>query len=65
MTREEFIKKFPVGTKIRRPEWNETSWLEILYKGSDKFFACDNDGNDNAWFYEFYWEPYKEPEKPF
>lgn len=65
MTRDEFVKKYKVGDKIkaRDAHWPQERFLEILCLGNDRFFSRDNLGQESSWFYGNSWEPYTEPKK--
>jgi len=43
MDREEFIKKFKVGDRIRLPRWVDDCYLQILCIGKDKIFILEED----------------------
>lgn len=65
MTRDDFVKRFNVGAKIKADYWNYGKWVEILYIGSQRFFAKDNDGEECSWSFDsFDWLPYPESPKP-
>ena len=63
MTRDEFIKHFKVGDKIKQNVWNETLFVEIIFIGDKRFFAMDESGNDRDWEFYEYWLPYTPPKK--
>jgi hypothetical protein len=65
MTRDDFIKKYKVGDKIRAYHWGDGLWLEIIFIGSQKFFAKNDLGTENTWSFDAIdWLPYTEPPKP-
>lgn len=65
MTRDDFIKKYKVGDKIRAYHWGDGLWLEIIFIGSQKFFAKNDLGTENTWSFDAIdWIPYTEPPKP-
>ena len=65
MTRDDFIKKYKVGDKIRAYHWGDGLWLEIIFIGSQKFFAKNDLGTENTWSFDaINWLPYTEPPKP-
>jgi hypothetical protein len=67
MTRDEFVKKFKVGDKIRMAHWTCSRFSEILYIGNVRFFARSEDSNEYSFEYEYsndyFWLPYTEPKK--
>ena len=65
MTRDDFIKKYKVGDKIRAYHWGDGLWLEIIFIGSQKFFAKNDLGTENTWSFDAIdWLPYTEQPKP-
>lgn len=65
MTREEFIKKFPVGSKVRLDGWTPDDFWEVLFHGKDMFFAKGSTGGEAAMLYLSEWLPCEEPKKGF
>lgn len=51
MTREEFINKFPVGSKVRATNWDNDDFERVICYGEKRFFSIDQDGNEDCWFY--------------
>jgi len=64
MTREEFTAQFKVGDRVRRPAWEEGSFLEILYLGESFFFTRNGEKTENIWGYNGVWLPWKPPLGP-
>ena len=64
MNRDDFIKKFKVGDKVRSDVWNIDEYLEILFMGKDRFFTLDKRGQEWSYSYtSINWLPYTEPKK--
>lgn len=63
MTREEFVKKFKVGNKVRIKELDDVVFYEILFYGERLFFYKDESGHEECASYEASWIPYTEPVK--
>jgi len=59
MTREKFIKQFPVGSKVRLKHWGKMEFFKVLYYGDKAFFFVDDEGNEVA-RYSLNWEAVKE-----
>ena len=65
MTRDEFIKKFPVGSKVRLKDWVKEVFREVLFHGNECFFYKSNCGTEYSSSYDNYWLPYEEQKKGF
>lgn len=64
MTKDEFVKKYHVGDKIRAPHWKSNRFSEVLYLGDKEFFVRDDDNAEGGWEYSDYdWQPYTAPQK--
>lgn len=65
MNRNDFIKKFPVGSKVRLEGSVENYFFEVLYHGEQEFFGKMPDGREMALSYQNGWLPYEEHLKLF
>ncbi len=64
MTKDEFVKIYKVGDKIRMAHWTCSRFSEILYIGNVRFFARSEDSNEYSYPYNYCaWIPYTEPKK--
>ena len=65
MTREEFIKSFKVGDKIRLKTWYKESYIAIDHIGHDMFVGTGEEENESHWRIsdDHDWQPYQEPKK--
>lgn len=51
MKRADFVKKFPIGSKLRLSEFSPDEWCEVLYHGETHFFCKEFDGDE--WIYPY------------
>jgi len=66
MKKKEFIEKFRDGkTKIRRDPWARGVWIIPSCFGLEDFGGITERDTCRSYFYDKYWEPYKEPAPEF
>ena len=63
MNRNEFIKKFPVGSKVRLGHWSKDKFWEVIFYGEANFFYKDMEGDESCFCYGVDWLPYEEPKE--